>query len=75
MTVACYYTAKIRELFHRVWCGFVYINVSSAEWAISALSSAKSSYLTIFKKRIVLVFVFALKCATVKRFVFWCDWM
>ena len=45
--------------------------ISSAEWAISALSSAKSSSLT----SIFVVFVFALKCATVKRSAFCRDWM
>ena len=45
--------------------------ISSAEWAISALSSAKGSSLT----SIFVVFVFALKCAIVKRSAFWCDWM
>ena len=45
--------------------------IFSAEWAISALSSAKSSSLT----SIFMVFVFALKCATVKRSVFWRDCM
>ena len=40
---------------------------SSAEWAISALSSAKSSSLT----SIFVVFVFALKCAIVKRSALW----
>ena len=45
--------------------------ISSAEWAIIALSSAKSSSLT----SIFVFFVFALKCATVKRSAFWRDWM
>ena len=45
--------------------------ISSAEWAISVLSSAKSSSLA----SIFVVFVFALKCATVKRSAFWRDWM
>ena len=40
--------------------------ISSAEWTISALSSAKSSSLT----SIFVVFVFARKCATVKRSAF-----
>ena len=38
---------------------------------INALSSAKSSSLT----SIFVVFVFVLKCATVKRSAFWRDWM
>ena len=45
--------------------------ISSAEEEISVLSSAKSSSLT----SIFVVFVFALKCATVKRSAFWRDWM
>ena len=45
--------------------------ISSADWAISALSSAKSSFLT----SIFVFFVFALKCASVKRSAFWRDWM
>ena len=45
--------------------------ISSAEWAISALSYAKSSSLT----SIFVVFVFPLKCATVKRSSLWRDWM
>ena len=45
--------------------------IYSAEWAISALSSEKSSSLT----SILVVFVFALKCAAVKRSAFWRDWM
>ena len=39
--------------------------ISSAEWAISAL----------FSHKYMCGFVFALKCATVKRSAFWRDWM
>ena len=45
--------------------------ISSAEWAISALSSAKKQ----FSHKYICVFVFALKCATVKRSAFWRDWV
>ena len=45
--------------------------ISSTEWAISALTSTKSSSFT----SIFVVFVFALKCASVKRSAFWRDWM
>ena len=41
--------------------------ISSAECAISAISSAKSSSLT----HIFVVFVFTLKCATIKKSAFW----
>ena len=45
------------------------LKISSAEWATSALSSAKRGFLT----GIFVFFVFALKCATVKRSAFWRD--
>ena len=45
--------------------------ISSAEWTISTLLSAKSSSLT----SIFVVFVFALKCETVKRSDFRRAWM
>ena len=45
--------------------------ISSVECVISAMSSAKSNYLT----SIFVFFVFALKCATVKRSIFWRDCM
>ena len=45
--------------------------ISSAEWAICVMSSAKSGSFT----SIIVVFVFALKCETVKRSAFWRDWM
>ena len=44
---------------------------SSGSPLLSGQSSAKSSSPT----SIFVVFVFALKCETVKRSVFWCDWM
>ena len=45
--------------------------ISYAEWTISALLSAKINSLT----SIFVVFVFAVKCETVKRSACWCDWM
>lgn len=45
--------------------------MSAAEWANRALSSANRSSLT----RIFVVFVFALKCDTLKKFASVLDWM